>query len=53
MSGKTSQLRQAGCVRALSELMSRCLCSEMRQCALRLISVYDLALSVKVLCVGE
>ena len=53
VSAKTSQLRQAGCVRASSELMSQCVCSEMRQCALRLISMYDLALCVEVLCVGE
>ena len=51
--GKTSQLRQAGCVRASSELMSWCVCYEMRQCALRLISMYDLTLCVEVLCVGE
>ena len=48
-----SQLCQAGCVRVSSELMSRCVCSEMRQCALRLISMYDLALCVEVLCASE
>ena len=51
--GKTSQLRQAGCVRASSELMSWCVCYEMHQCALRLISMYDLTLCVEVLCVSE
>ena len=50
--GKTCQLRQAGCVRA-SDLTSRCVCSEMRQCALRLISMYSLALCVEVLCISE
>ena len=51
--GKTSQLRQAGCVRASSELMSWCVCYEMCQCALRLISMHDLTLCVEVLCVSE
>ena len=53
--GKTSQLCQAGCVRASSELMSWSMCYEMHQCALRLIrfSMYDLTLCVEVLCVGE
>ena len=53
MPGKTSQLRQAGCIHASSELMSWCMCYEMCQCALRLISMYDLTLCVEVLCVGE
>ena len=55
MPGKTSQLCQAGCVRASSELMSWSMCYEMHQCALRLIrfSMYDLTLCVEVLCVGE
>ena len=47
-----SQLRQAGCIRA-SELTSQCVCSEMHQCTLRLISMYGLALCVEKLCVGE
>ena len=47
-----SQLRQAGCISA-SELTSQCVCSEMHQCTLRLISMYGLALCVEKLCVGE
>ena len=49
---KKSQLHQAGCVR-VSELTSQCVCSDMHQCALRLISMYDLALCVAVLCVTQ
>ena len=52
MSGKTSQLRQAGWVH-VSELTTRCICSEMHQCTLRLLSMYELTLCLEVLCVGE
>ena len=51
-SGQTRQLRQAGRVHA-SELTNRRVCSELRQCALRLISMYELTLCLEVFCVSE